>query len=179
MTSGNGKSIGKTGQATRKRLRDVLDRYGADPRRWPDDEREGLRALAKSDSVMARELDDTLAFDRLLDLAPAGAPSGALKDRIVAAAHEDKRPAKLAVSDRPRRERSARAANPVQTITPRRQPIWPAAALMAASLAIGIYLGASGVTTPYWPGTQIAAAEDDAFEDAADLLGNGSTEDLL
>ena len=68
------------------RLADILDAYGADPRRWPDDERDPALALL-SRSAEARALrDDAAGLDTLLDLASAPSPAPALMAAILASA---------------------------------------------------------------------------------------------
>jgi hypothetical protein len=44
----------------------ILETYGADPTRWPADEREGALALAKSSLPAARALADARMLDSLL-----------------------------------------------------------------------------------------------------------------
>ena len=68
------------------RFRDLLDAYGADPHRWPTDRRAAAEALVAA-SVEARAArDEAAALDRMLDLAPAPAPSPELMARVLAAA---------------------------------------------------------------------------------------------
>jgi hypothetical protein len=44
----------------------ILETYGADPERWPADEREAARALAKSSLPAVRALADARALDSVL-----------------------------------------------------------------------------------------------------------------
>ncbi len=68
------------------RLAEILDAYGADPRRWPADERDPALALL-SESDEARALRDAAAsLDTLLDLSYAPSPAPALMAAILAAA---------------------------------------------------------------------------------------------
>ena len=68
------------------RLRDVLDCYGADPARWPVEEREaGLALLARSPEAR-RYRDEVAHLDRALDMAEVEPPSTALAARVLAAA---------------------------------------------------------------------------------------------
>ena len=68
------------------RLAQLLDAYGADPRRWPAEERQPALALL-SRSAAARALrDDAAALDTLLDTSVAPAPAPQLMAAILAAA---------------------------------------------------------------------------------------------
>ncbi len=68
------------------RLAAILDAYGADPRRWPQDERAAALALL-ADSPEARALCDAAeALDTLLDAPVPPAPSPELRAAILAAA---------------------------------------------------------------------------------------------
>lgn len=68
----------------KERFDAILAAYGADPRRWPADERAAAEAFAareKVDLSEAREIDALLAR-----AAPPGAPSDLLQARIMRAA---------------------------------------------------------------------------------------------
>jgi len=67
---------------TPERFAAILDAYGADPRRWPDAEREAARAMA---SARADALAEADALDAWLDHAPRPVPSEALRQRVIAA----------------------------------------------------------------------------------------------
>ncbi len=72
---------------TPERFRALLQTYGADPERWPDDERSAARALATHDSAELRQsLAEEAQLDRWLDDHALAAPGDALVRRIVAAA---------------------------------------------------------------------------------------------
>ena len=67
---------------TDERLNMLIAAYGADPKRWPQGEREaGLSRLASADA----ELDDATAIDRLLAASPTPAVSLSLSERVIAA----------------------------------------------------------------------------------------------
>ena len=55
---------------------------------------------------------------------------------------------------------------------PERQRFWPAAALLAASLAAGVYLGAAGFTDSFYGDVA-------ALDDASGLVGLSDAEDTL
>jgi hypothetical protein len=61
----------------------IVAAYGADPRRWPDEERDAALAFAQASGADLRE---ARALDALLDLASApAAPSDLLQARILRA----------------------------------------------------------------------------------------------
>ena len=127
----------------RKRLEQVLAAYGADPDRWPEADRKLAPFLADTDLTAAREIDAALAA-----ASRPVASSGSL-DRLKASL-----PASGIVV--PMTPRAAR---------PKFQALWVGGAL-AASLALGIYLGGSGVADDF-------AASADA---PLDLIGLGDAE---
>lgn len=144
----------------------VLDTFGANPARWPEARRERLTELAASDNRAQRLLREAKALDAMLSRA-AGPPTGdtrALADRIAGAISSayDAAPLRPLISERPAASAKDRpgtviawprkgprstapAAVPV-TVMPRRDRApWRAAALMAASLLVGIFVGAMDV----------------------------------
>lgn len=66
---------------TPERIRALVEAYGADPRRWPDGEREAARGAAD-----APLLAEARALDAFLDAAPRPVISAALRDRVIASA---------------------------------------------------------------------------------------------
>lgn len=59
----------------RKRFRQLLAAYGAEPGRWPAAEREAALALVAADPALRALLDDERPLDRLLDAHdPASSP---------------------------------------------------------------------------------------------------------
>jgi hypothetical protein len=126
-----------------------LDAYGADSDRWPEARREGLGEFLRTEPLARQRVAEARALDRLLaqDMPDMDARLPRLADSIVSAMSAEAN----AASDRPRvaeapashadvrKARNARAAKPRETWR-----IAGAAALLAASLTIGFYLGASG-----------------------------------
>ena len=72
-------------QMTSKRLRQLLDAYGAGPDRWPPEEREAALALLENSSEARAERDMAARLDAVLDRAPAEQPSSGLAERVLAA----------------------------------------------------------------------------------------------
>lgn len=138
----------------------LLEAFGGDPSRWPPVRRAGAEALLARDDatgIEARRLAaEARALDRLLDVAasapaPARALAG-LADRIMAqTAGLPPRPAEVVPLSPARRQGVATGiatrGSPV-TITGNR---WAAAAVLAASLLVGIAVGpvASGLPALY------------------------------
>lgn len=70
-----------------RRLAELLDVYGADPQRWPEDERAAAETLLATSPELRARAETAASLDALLDAAPAApAPSAALRDRILASA---------------------------------------------------------------------------------------------
>jgi hypothetical protein len=122
-------------QAKMDRLQAVLAAYGADPARWPESDRELVPLLAASHPDVTASLEDARILDSALAHASRAVAPAAAADRLVASVagapgnvvaftrHGEKQPAvpRIALSGR-----------------------FAVATALAASLALGIYLGASG-----------------------------------
>ena len=67
---------------TLKRLGTLLDAYGADPDRWPEQERAAALALIDSSSDARAMRDDALSLDSVLDFVEQPAISPALARRV-------------------------------------------------------------------------------------------------
>lgn len=121
------------------RLAEILDAYGADPRRWPVEERAAAEALI-ADSPEAEALrEDAAAMDMLMDLSAAPAPSPELMARVLAA-----------------REPSGWLA----VLWPF-GPAWQPVSAMAAAAALGIAIGvaAPDIVIPDYGDGAIAEVE--------------------
>ncbi len=137
----------KDTQATdREALARLLEIHGADRTRWPARERLRFAGVISEDKTAAKLLAEAEALDRLLDQAPRASAAGieALKERIVAAALRTHEPhlaviaggKKVAVLPQARLGRRSLATRFVE---------WrPAAAVLAASLVLGVMLGTTG-----------------------------------
>ena len=107
----------------KRRLQNVLASYGANPSNWPASERTEL--LPHLESLRA-ELTDARRIDQLLDLSGSPAIPVDAVNRVIASISKAQ----------------ARSAPPMPA---RRFPLaWGAALPLAASLVLGIYLGAMG-----------------------------------
>ena len=139
----------------------LLDVYGSDRARWPVEARASAGQLVARDKVARRLLAEAEALDRALETAPLPslAREAALADRIIAAARRSPRmvPAAAAAAAAPGPARvvgndiTLPVAHP-RTPWPVRRATGGAAGLLAASLALGLFLGLSsysqGVVVP-------------------------------
>jgi len=138
------------------RLAGLVEAFGADPARWPPEERR-LAALADTiDLTEAREIDSVLAH--------AGKPSIDLAKRTAAMSR-------------------IMAAAPVGKAfaVPRPARVWsawaPAATALAASFAIGIYLGSAGLVDDLMP--SLSTNQDTAMLQDFDVTGVSDLSDLI
>lgn len=120
---------GMSDMSNLKRLQEVLDIHGAEPRRWPQAEREALHALVARDPAARKAVAEAAALDRLLAKAP---PADAAR-----------------IADLSQRILAATAPSPVMRTgahpvprTPVRR--WAVPAALAASLMLGIVVGSAG-----------------------------------
>jgi hypothetical protein len=157
--------------ASRERLMAVIDAYGGDAEHWPANERQALEALADAHPELQRHRDAARALDRVLAHAasPPSAGLEALKERVMAevalgdtkagAAVELPSGAVVSLSPRPASGRSLRP-----------RTVWPAAAALAASLLVGVFLGTSELARPAVEGLVETAGLEVQGESGLDLL---------
>lgn len=168
----------------------TLETFGADPVRWPDPIRAGLQALIVDSAEAKAAFDEFAALDQLLGTVDAydggGATShAALADRIMAAVGGVE---SISVrDDNVVRFDTARRRAPLQQRTHSAWPNVAAASALAASLLLGISVGATGVAnstlTPVSEalglgsiGTETASLSDSIF----DVVDDGTfDEDVL
>ncbi|MGI9387517.1 MAG: hypothetical protein ACR2OX_08805 [Methyloligellaceae bacterium] len=138
----------------------TIARFGADLDRWPDEDRRALKHLIDSSSDASRMLEEARAVDRLLDMAPDVRASEDLVSRIVAAAARDRGHIDAdVIRFRPRAKSGT--AEPW-----RRNWTWPSAAVLAASLLLGLYIGAAGFIDPALTNGVDVALLDDSIASA-------------
>lgn len=152
-----------------------LEVSGADRTRWPAQERLRFAPLIAQNEEARRLLAETAALDRLLDHAPAPdtGRTAALVDRIVAAAEAEGTGSAKVVTFQaaPGKARTGRALL-------RDRTMWQAAALLAASLFVGAFVGTSGLLQS-GVGTFVQVADVDDSLDATELVIDGNRGDLL
>lgn len=136
-----------------RRLGEVVGAYGANQDRWPEADRRKLASLLAGDDDARRMLQQAAAVDRLLiygeaesTAAIAGDGADALSQRIMAqlgdgaAVASGPQPTADVISLSERRRQQAAVPEP-----PDEQPsAWMPVAALAASLMLGIFVGAGG-----------------------------------
>lgn len=139
-----------------EKLQDALDIYGADRTRWPARVRLQFAPLLSESGAAQRLLAEAAALDRLLSAAPTldVKRQSALADRIAGLAASEPRTGQV-------------ISMPIRAKAQRRNFI-EAAALLAASLVLGVMVGTSGVMTPAV--TELAAVT--GFADSSDALAS-------
>lgn len=168
--------------ATIEGLQRLLDVYGADRSRWPARERLRYVPLLAESADARRLLEEARALDALLDEAPApnDADIDVLATRIMTAAGAS--PAT--------RPSTVTAFKPRARVGARRSGDsgfgWPAAALLAASLVLGVFAGTTGmVDAPMSALAELGASAPEQDEDMsrlafdADDAGTFGVEELL
>ena len=127
-------------ETKRERLRNLLAAYGADPKHWPQQDRDELQAWFQSSGELVKETGDAQALDRLLDTqTPPKMPLGAI-GRAMA--------------------KTADIPQAHKTTAPFKSGIVPISALLAASLVFGIYLGMTVTTERYLLGATALLSDD-------------------
>ena len=146
----------------------LLDAYGGEPSRWPQEHRRMAEAVLKRTDAAGLVARSALAEARALDAVLAVAPLpldaarvAALADRIVATTRRAPRAANVVVLDDARRRPMAPIA--AKGTLDRR---WAAAALLAASLLLGVFVGPASDSLP-------------ALQETADALGLGAFTEQL
>lgn len=69
-----------------ERFTALLDAYGADARRWPEEERKAALEYLMANPDARRLRQEAAELDRLLDAARPAAPTAALRERVLAEA---------------------------------------------------------------------------------------------
>ncbi len=118
-----------------EKLAQLLERHGADAARWPDTGRAAMQTLIRTNPAAKALADEAAALERVLDAAPPLGGTKALESGILAliSEPEDTRAgAQLIAFPEPGTTADHSAGR------------WGAAALLAASLLVGIWVGAGG-----------------------------------
>jgi hypothetical protein len=177
-------NTGHMGSATVEALRAVLEAYGADQARWPDDARVRLALLLATDASAQRLLAEATALDRLLDAAEAepataGLDVSAVRGRILAAAAatpQERIAGRAGASGALRPEPAVKPFAPPPFLRARANAAgWPVATALAASLVLGLVAGARGnLEIVSGPLTGIGTALDGEDETEIAFAGEGS-----
>jgi hypothetical protein len=138
------------------RLAELAEAFGADPSRWPPEERQMAGRAEPSDLVEAREIDRVLNH--------AGMPSIDQARRLAAMSRIMAATSTGGSSARPMPGRIWNA--------------WaPAATALAASFALGIYLGSAGLVDDLIP--SLSGNQDTAMLQDIDVTGVADLSDLI
>jgi hypothetical protein len=132
-----------------RELEEALALIGPHPRRWRAACCARLSAFVESDEEAARLFAEAKALDRVLCYAPEGKPRTALERCILRAAlrRPQDRGASSGLEISLGGGRARSAMRPFRLRVPSRS-FWGEAALLAASLALGVYIGMSGEAVP-------------------------------
>ena len=149
-------------EIARDRLRAVLAAYGADPARWPQGDRELAALLAATDRSLDAPLTDARNMDMVLAQASSPAAPPGAAERLIG--KFEVRPGKVVSLAQLRRAQPQGRAS-----LPRRLAVFTA---LAASLAFGLYLGASGRSD--WLTPPLLAEESPEYLSAELDLLNGT-----
>jgi len=147
---------------TRERFKMLVEAYGADPRRWPEAEREAALRFVESDVEAQRILEEVRALDRIIDFADTAPVTPELRARILSAIAP--------------RSQAARTSARLRAWAPQ-TPQWIPLAAFAASLLLGLGAGAlipslAGLDEPQGEAALLALGDlDDALGQDA---GGGS-----
>lgn len=118
----------KTDQMNLARFGEIVGAYGADPGRWPPNERAAAQALLAGSDAARQAYADAAALDTVMTLSTAPLPSPELVAEVLAAA------------GRPRWRDGFAALWPFETI-------WRPASGFAMAAVVGIVLGAAAPET--------------------------------
>ena len=108
----------------------IIDAFGREPSRWPEDERAAVETLISGSAALQQHIADAHALDAALDNAPTVTISAALSNRILAEFDR--------IAQRPSVRNFIDRAG--QLLWPD-APLWKPSAALAASLAVGLALG--------------------------------------
>ena len=145
-----------------KELEEALALAGPNPRSWRAASCPRLSAFIETDPEAARLFAEAKALDRVLCCAPDGKVSSALESCILRAAFQ--RPQNRGTSPGFEIRLGGGAVRRRMRQMPFRVPsraFWGEAALLAASLALGIYIGMSGDAVPTLRDLDMIATTDD------------------
>lgn len=171
-----------------KRLQMVLDVHGSDRDRWPAADRLELARLLANDIEAQARLADAKAFDRLLDMAPSPSRerTQALAHRIVAAARREGRHADDASARADFKTPQCGETEPLRRHSPvawtfgwrngHNRTAAGSAALLAASLFMGLFAGAMLLPGDVLPGARVLAETSDEYLLQQLVMGEDSNE---
>lgn len=137
-----------------ERFISLIDAYGAEPRRWPESERDAALTLARENEAAGAHWRAAASLDRVLDEAGVRGPSAALRQRV------------LGFAPRPR---------PAY----RRVSWWAPGASLAAAGVAGLMIGAALFDGPFDMNTQAVFAEAEPYDETVIEEFSAGTEGRL
>lgn len=143
-----------------KELEEALALAGPQPRRWRGACCARLSAFVESDEEAARLFAEAKALDRVLCRAPEGKPRTALEGCILRAAFQRSQNRGASSGLEIRLGGGARSRVRQFPFRIPSRSFWGEAALLAASLALGVYIGMSGEAVPALRGLDMIASTD-------------------
>ncbi len=143
-----------------KELEEALALAGPYPRRWRAACCARLSAFIETDHEAARLFAEARALDRVLCYAPEGKPGATLEGCILRAAFQSPQNRGLPRGIEIRLGGNARSRMQQFPFRVPSRSFWGEAALLAASLAVGIYIGMSGEAVPTLRGLDMMASTD-------------------
>ena len=164
----------------------MLDVWGADLGRWPQDRRQAAERLLAESGEARRLLAEARCLDAVLARAsePDPARLARLADRIVGAArseaagalHPDRRRDNVVplTLPRPGPRPMPAALQAVRPAIPRTRSVWPTAGVLAASLGLGLLVGSLVI-----PPTTVSAFDIADRDTAAEQVVAAVQADLL
>ena len=139
-----GPNAGQYAAMTATEFADMVAAFGADTKRWPAPKRAAAERLVSGDPIVRISLSEADALDRILAAAPAMSATrdAVLAERIMQAAQQAPR---LIVQNGAMAPQAGASEEPFRLST--RAPVgsaaWQGAALLAASLLVGVFVGQS------------------------------------
>lgn len=172
---------------TRDALAALLDLYGGEPARWPEADRAAATRLIETSVAAKRAWQEAQALELVLARAPVvdAARRAPLTDRIVAAALAKPRVAEAATDRsagnvialsqrRPREPLSRPMTGAAAAIAMPRRSVWQAAAVLAASLMMGMMFGTTDLVSSRMLGAfDVSGTHRDAEDVVAALQFDG------
>ena len=165
-------------------LQGLLERFGADPQRWPQDVAARLSALIAANTESQKLYDEFVGLERLLseDAHQDAAQRQPRHDDLVARIMEDFDSSPRVIDDNvvalPHPERNTGLARSGAWLRAQSWPNVLAAGSLAASLLVGVTAGATGVfDTAFGPVASVLGLETTEQRDLA-MLELGTMPDL-
>jgi hypothetical protein len=147
-----------------RQLESALSVAGPNPSRWPKDARARLAAFVETDGEAERLFVEAKALDRVLACASPGPAAGCCATRILAACMElpqERGGGSAAILPFGRGARGRRYRGSRSDVPGGGAVLGGGAAMLAASLMLGVYIGVSGEAVPTIRSIELLASNDD------------------